>query len=162
MRFTFQYGQIKTAVGRDGEAELLDLHSNMDRLKPGHGCYRRRGTTDLHSNMDRLKRVNLYNCEATLIHLHSNMDRLKPASCRRQRRLNAFTFQYGQIKTCNRLGAASLPHKFTFQYGQIKTLAMYRQFDGYTNLHSNMDRLKRITGGRMREVYTIYIPIWID
>ena len=63
----------------DGNGELFDLHSNMDRLKRTAVTAAENAGRHLHSNMDRLKQSKKASGTLGTGNLHSNMDRLKRA-----------------------------------------------------------------------------------
>ena len=74
----------------------MNLHSNMDRLKPNRNSTIYGYCIHLHSNMDRLKPVVIATWEAACSDLHSNMDRLKLSAVRcAVSKMQEFTFQYG-------------------------------------------------------------------
>ena len=98
--FTFQYGEIKRFSSFACWFGPCYLHSSMERLKAIIKMRTIQFSPNLHSSMERLKGQALTVQEISKFHLHSSMERLKGLGQNTGGiRRNAFTFQYGEIKS---------------------------------------------------------------
>ena len=84
--FTFQYGEIKSAMSQDMKRPARYLHSSMERLKAVVCAIPDALHCNLHSSMERLKGMCL---KSHILMLYQ------------------FTFQYGEIKSCGDLAKKS-------------------------------------------------------
>ena len=73
-----------------------------------------------------------------------------------------FTFQYGQIKTVQEPPPSVVLRDLHSNMDRLKRVLFFIFVSSVFYLHSNMDRLKPGKRGRATGLDEIYIPIWID